>query len=75
MLISTIWLSSYIIYSKASPPAIENKTATATDKAWTSKGGILTPSLFLELDVAVSVTVPLPALAVPVLSVSVFPAS
>jgi hypothetical protein len=60
-------------HNKVIPPAIENKIATPTVKARKSKVGALAPSLFLLLEVAVSVTVPLPALAVPVLSVLELP--
>jgi hypothetical protein len=53
---------------------METKTATTTDRAWKSKAGTLVPLLFFELDApAVDVTVPDPALAVPVLSVEELP--
>jgi hypothetical protein len=62
------------IYNNAIPPTMLIATASTTPNTLKSKEGALPPSLFfvaVELDV--SVTVPLPAVAVPVLSVSAFP--
>jgi hypothetical protein len=63
------------IYNNAIPLTMLIPTANTTPNTLKSKDGALPPSLFfVAVELAVSVTVPLPAVAVPVLSVSASPA-